>query len=261
MTETLVKQIKNLFHLAPKDCKGFSEEQLLEAEKQLAVKFPQVFREYYLQLGATESVNQSFNSLATPEQLYFDGDFLCFYEENQGVVMWAIRKEDLANPNPSIWGNYGSETDSDWVLENPKLSDFWLYMAIYNGTLGGLSYNANAMGGWGMEDFEVPEQAVSYIEKQYDSLTELCWEGQRIFTDKDFKIVIVLSIHRETKRTTAIFIGSAQQELFDTLLDNMENFGLQWDYTSYDDDGDDEFQVVSEAELNELKAKGLWTLS
>ena len=116
------------------------------------------------------------------------------------------------------------------------------------------------MGGWGMEDFEVPEQAVSYIEKQYDSLTELCWEGQRIFTDKDFKIVIVLSIHRETKRTTAIFIGSAQQELFDTLLDDMENFGLQWNYTSYDDD-DDDFQEVSEAELNELKAKGLWTLS
>ena len=40
----------------------------------------------------------------------------------------------------------------------------------------------------------------------------------------------------------------------------MENFGLEWGYTSYDD-GDDEFQVVSEAELNELKAKGLWTLS
>jgi len=86
MTETLVKQIKNLFHLAPKDCKGFSEEQLLEAEKQLAVKFPQVFREYYLQLGATESVNQSFNSLATPEQLYFDGDFLYFW------VWWGCHR-------------------------------------------------------------------------------------------------------------------------------------------------------------------------
>ena len=260
MTETLVKQIKNLFHLAPKDCKGFSEEQLLEAEKRLAVKFPQVFREYYLQLGATESVNQSFNSLATPEQLYFDGDFLCFCEENQGVVMWAIRKEDLANPNPSIWGNYGSETDSDWVLENPKLSDFWLYMAIYNGTLGGLSYNANAMGGWDMEGFEVPEQVISYIEKQYTELTFLNWKGQRTFTNADFEIVITLAIHRDTNRATAIFIGSAQQELFDTLLDAMENFGLEWGYTSYDD-GDDEFQVVSEAELNELKAKGLWTLS
>ena len=261
MTETIVKNIKNLFHLAPKDCKGFSEEQLLEAEKQLAVKFPLVFREYYLQLGATESVNQSFNSLATPEQLYFDGNFLCFCEENQGVVMWAIRKEDLANPNPPVWGNYGSETNPDWILENPKLSDFWLYMAIYNGTLGGLPYNANAMGGWDMEGFEVPERAVSYIEKQYTELTSLSWKGQRVFTDKDFTIVIVLSIHRETARATAIFIGSAQQELSDTLLDDMENFGLQWNYTSYDDDGDDDFQAVSEAELNELKAKGLWTLS
>ena len=42
----------------------------------------------------------------------------------------------------------------------------------------------------------------------------------------------------------------------------MENFGLEWDYTSYDDDDDnDDFQEVSEAELNDLKAKGLWTLS
>ena len=261
MTETIVKNIKNLFHLAPKDCKGFSEEQLLEAEKQLAVKFPQIFREDYLQLGATESVNQSFNSLATPEQLYFDGDFLCFCEENQGVVMWAIRKEDLANPNPPILGNYGSETHPDWIQETQTLSDFWLYIAIYNGTLGGLPYNANAMGGWNIEDFEVPEQAVAHIEKQYTELTSLSWKGQRVFTDKDFTIVIVISIHRETARATAIFIGSAQQELFDTLLDDMENFGLQWNYTSYDDDGDDDFQAVSEAELNELKAKGLWTLS
>ena len=261
MTETLVKHIKNLFHLAPKDCKGFLEEQLLEAEKRLEVKFPQVFREYYLQLGATESVNQSFNSLVTPEQLYFDGDFLCFYEENQGVVMWAIRKEGLNNPNPPIWGNYGSETDPNWIQETQTLSDFWLYLAIYNGMMGGLPYNANAMGGWGIENFEVPEQAVAHIEKQYTELTSLSWKGQRTFTDADFEIVINLAIHRDTNRATAIFIGSTQQELFDTLLDDMENFGLQWNYTSYDDDGDDEFQVVSEAELNELKAKGLWTLS
>ena len=108
-------------------------------------------------------------------------------------------------------------------------------MAIYNGTLGGLSYNANAMGGWDMEGFEVPEQAISYIEKQYDTLTELCWEGQRIFTDKDFTIVIVLSIHRETKRKTAIFIGTSKKKLFDKFLEEMKNFGLEWDYTSYED--------------------------
>ena len=176
--------------------------------------------------------------------------------------MWAIRKEDLNNPNPPVWGNYGAETDPNWIQETQTLSDFWLYIAIYNGTMGGLPYNASAMGGWGMENFEVPEQAVAYIEKQYTELTSLSWEGQRTFTDANFQIVITLAVHRDTNRATAIFTGSAQQKLFDTLLDAMENFGLEWGYTSYDDDDDDDdFQVVSEAELNELKAKGLWTLS
>jgi len=42
-------------------------------------------------------------------------------------------------------------------------------------------------------------------------------------------------------------------QLFDTLLDTMENFDLQWDYTSYDDA---DFQEVSEVALNELKKAG-----
>ena len=231
-----MENIKKLYNLTPKDCKGFSEAQLLKAEKRLHITLPEEFLAYYLQLGATKSVNQSYNSLATPQQLYFAGDYLCFCEENQGVVMWAIRKEDLNNPNPSVWGNYGSATDANWIQETKNLSDFWLYMAIYNGVMGGLPYNANAMGGWDMEGFEVPTEAVAHIEKQYTELTSLSWEGQRTFTDANFQIVITLSIHQTTNRATAIFIGSAQQELFDTLLGDMENFGLQWDYTSYDDE-------------------------
>ena len=236
MTEVVEKYIKRLYQLAPEDCKGFSEAQLLKAEKRLNITLPEEFRAYYLQLGATKSVNQSYNSLATPQQLYFTGDYLCFCEENQGVVMWAIRKEDLNNPNPPVWGNYGAETDPNWIQETQTLSDFWLYIAIYNGVMGGLPYNANAMGGWGMENFEVPEQAVTHIEKQYTELTSLSWKGQRTFINADFQIVITLAIHQTTNRATAIFIGSAQQELFDTLLDAMENFGLEWDYTSYDDE-------------------------
>ena len=219
----------------PKDCKGFSEGQLLKAEKRLNITLPQMFRAYYLQLGATKSVNQSFNSLATPQQLYFAGDYLCFCEENQGVVMWAIRKEDLTISNPPVWGNYGSETDPDWVLETQTLSDFWLYIAIYNGVMGGLRYNANAMGGWKMEDFEVPIGAVAHIETQYTELTSLSWKGQRTFTDEDFKLVITLSIHRDTGKPTAIFIGTTPKALFDKLLNDLGSYGLQWDYTSYDD--------------------------
>ena len=43
-------------------------------------------------------------------------------------------------------------------------------MAIYNGVMGGLPYNANAMGGWDMEGFEVPTEAVAHIENNILSL-------------------------------------------------------------------------------------------
>lgn len=119
-----MENIKKLYNLTPKNCKGFSEAQLLKAEKRLHITLPEEFRAYYLQLGATKSVNQSYNSLATPQQLYFVSDYLCFCEENQGVVMWAIRKEDLTNPNPPVWGNYGSETDPNWIQETQSLSDW-----------------------------------------------------------------------------------------------------------------------------------------
>ncbi|WP_460484366.1 SMI1/KNR4 family protein [Capnocytophaga sp. HP1101] len=230
-----MENIKKLYHLTPKSCKGFSETQLLEAEKRLNITLPKVFCGYYLQLGATQSVNQSFNSLATPEQLYFAGDYLCFCEENQGVVLWAIHKDDLPTDNPPVWGNYGSETEPDWVQETATLSDFWLYMAIYNGVMGGLRYNANAMGGWQMENFEVPAKAVAYIEERYTELTEISWQGQRTFSDKDFSIVITLSIHLKTSKPTAIFVGTTQKTLFDKFLEATKNLGLQWDYTSYEE--------------------------
>ena len=83
-----------------------------------------------------------------------------------------------------------------------------------------------------MENFEVPEQTVAHIEKQYIELTSLSWKGQRTFTDADLQIVITLAIHQDTNRTTTIFINSTQQKLFDTLLDAMENFSLEWNYTS-----------------------------
>ena len=44
-----MENIKKLYNLTPKDCKGFSEAQLLKAEKRLNITLPQMFRAYYLQ--------------------------------------------------------------------------------------------------------------------------------------------------------------------------------------------------------------------
>ena len=151
MTEVAEKYIKRLYQLAPEDCKGFSEAQLLKAEKRLLITLPEEFRAYYLELGATKSVNQSYNSLATPQQLYFAGDYLCFCEENQGVVMRAIRKEDLNNPNPPVWGNYSSETDPNLDTRNQKSLRFlvvYSHLQQYYGRLA-LQRQCNGRLGYG----------------------------------------------------------------------------------------------------------------
>ena len=161
-----MENIKKLYNLTPKNCKGFSEAQLLKAEKRLHITLPEEFRAYYLQLGATKSVNQSYNSLDYTSAIVFCRRLLMLlWRKPRSGKCGAIRKEDLNKPNPPVWGNYGSETDPDWVLETQTLSDFWLYIAIYNGVMGGLRYNANAMGGWKMEDFEVPTGAVAHTRK------------------------------------------------------------------------------------------------
>ena len=41
--------IKKLYNLMPEDCKGFSETQLLKAEKRLLITLPEEFRAYYLE--------------------------------------------------------------------------------------------------------------------------------------------------------------------------------------------------------------------
>ena len=78
-----MENIKKLYNLTPKDCKGFSEAQLLKAEKRLHITLPEEFRAYYLQLGATKSVTQSYNSLATPQQLYFAGITYAFVKKTK----------------------------------------------------------------------------------------------------------------------------------------------------------------------------------
>ena len=231
------RNIRELYQIRLEACKGFPEESLLQAEKRLKTTLPETFRKYYLEIGADETVNQSYNHLLPPGQLYYKGEYLCFCQKNQDVVTWAIRKGDLDNPNPPVWGDYGTDTAPDWYLETRTLSDFWLYIAIYNGVLGGLPYNANTMGNLQGDEYAIPKEAVAYIEEHLVPLTEMGFEGQRFFADKAFRVVLSLSVATEGEpQATALFVGTAHRELFDRLISDLEGLGVRWGYSSYDDE-------------------------
>lgn len=222
---TSTDKIRQLYDLPENENFGFSEVEINETEKNLNIEFPLELKNYYLTLGKVEAINYSHNRLLKPnKELGFSNDrYLVFYEENQAVAYWGIKEEDLKSDNPTVWGNYGTEEDPDWHIEASSTNNFFLLMSIYNGTLGGLKYNANYFG-------QIQPETVDFIERNWTKVTEISWDKQKIYTD-NFHEVLSLSFDNQNN-CDAIFIGTSKQERFDKMLENIE---IDWSYTSYED--------------------------
>ncbi|MET3026999.1 SMI1/KNR4 family protein [Flavobacterium sp. UW10123] len=225
-----IQKIKRLYSLSENKNYGFLENQILDLEKKLNVKLPSKLKEYYLELGKEENLNYCFNRLLKPENEigFSDDDFLFFYEENQNVAFWGIKKEDLSLVNPPVYGNYDTIEKSDWEIETETIEDFFLLMAVFNGTLGGLQFNGNYLG-------EIDSEIVKLVVESYVLVPEISRENQKIYTD-EFYDVISLSFDQENNCTGA-FIGSSDQERFDAILNLVD---IDWSYLSYDDEEYDE---------------------
>lgn len=217
---TYLQKIQRLYRLPSHEHSGFTEAELAALEQQLGTPLPACFKNYYTSLGKQEQVNDSYNRLLKPgKEIGFSADgFLVFYEENQVVCYWGIRKEDLEADNPPVWGNYGTDAEPDWYREAATTEDFFLLMAVYNGTMGGLRYHANCMG-------TVTPETVRFIEASYIWVPEISWERQRVYTD-DFYEVLSLSFD-EAGHCNALFIGTGDAERFNRLLDAID---VEWSY-------------------------------
>ncbi|UPZ14966.1 SMI1/KNR4 family protein [Flavobacterium humidisoli] len=225
-----IQKIKRLYNLSENENYGFSENQILDLEKTLNIKLPSKLREYYLELGKEENLNYSHNRLLKPENEigFSDDDYLVIYEENQNVAFWGIKKEDLKEDNPPVYGNYDTIEKSDWEIETQTTDNFFLFMAVFSGTLGGLQYNGNYMG-------EIEPEIVKFVEDNWKLVPEISRENQKVYTD-EFYDVISLSFDQNNK-CLAAFIGSSDQERFDNILDGID---IDWSYLSYDDEEYDE---------------------
>jgi hypothetical protein len=227
------QKIRRLYNLPENENFGFSETEIIDLETKLKVKLPKELRNYYLLLGKNENINYAHNRLLKPnKEIEFSEDrYLVFYEENQRVAYWGIKEEDLILDDPPVFGNYfPSGDDPDWHLETSTTGAFFLLMAIHNGTLGGLKYNANYSG-------KIEPETVKYIEKNWIKVTEISWEREKVYTN-EFHEAISLSFDGQNT-SEAIFIGASNRERFDKILDGLD---IDWSYTSYQD-GEEDFDT------------------
>lgn len=223
---TSFDKIRRLYQLKENENFGFTEQDMASLEARLNIQLPKMLREYYLTLGRQENLNYSHNRLLKPDkEIGFSSDrHLIFYEENQVVVFWGIRKDDLSLDNPPVWGNYGTDEEPDWHKETETTDAFFLLMAVYNGTLGGLPFNANALK-------PVNKETVISIQQNTTRIPEISSNQQVVYTN-DFLEMISLSFDKD-ENCTGIFIGTADAEKFDTMIATLD---VDWSYISDEDE-------------------------
>ncbi len=220
---TYQQKIRQLYGLDETRNYGFSETEILDLEKRLNFVFPKVLREYYLTLGKNQKLNDTFNRLLKPKsEIDFSTDrHLVFYEENQAVVYWAIKEQDLYLDNPCVYGNYDAvNLTQEWFVDSLTTENFLLSMAFWNGVLGGLKFNANTEA-----KNDLIETVINQVEKNWTELKGITNQQLRFFTS-DFSDIITFTTDLNSK-INGIFIGSNDKKKYENIINTLK---IEWDY-------------------------------
>jgi hypothetical protein len=90
---------------------GWSEADIISAEKRLRVRFPAALREAYGLFGRREDLTSNQDRLLRPGQLCLSGSgqVLIFRWENQGCAQWGVRLDQPGHPDPPVvWEGLGA---------------------------------------------------------------------------------------------------------------------------------------------------------
>ena len=176
--------IKKLFHITEPN--GFSIDQI-QVVKDIFGNLPQVFIDYYTELGKIQNLNHTQDLLIVPErfQYYKHDDYLIFYSENQKACVWGIHKDDLSKSNPSVYMSYD---EKEWNLETETLTDFFTAMAFLQAGFA-LKYTAECF-------YEIDDKALKFIDENYTNkgVSFKQWtEGINFYGNHDDDVIILMS--------------------------------------------------------------------
>lgn len=192
--------IKKLFGIT--ESNGFAENEI-QVIKDIFGDLPEVFTDYYRELGKIQNLNYTQDFLIIPErfQYYKDNDYLVFYTENQRACVWGIHKDDLSIPNPPVYMSYDQE---EWNLETKTLADFFTAMAFLQAGFA-LEFPSNTF-------YEIEPTDLDFIIKNYSDkgVAFKQWlEGIQFYGSHDDEVIII------TGGSQMFYAANSQQHFTD----------------------------------------------
>jgi hypothetical protein len=99
-------------------------------------RIPEPLRDFYTVAGGYEGMMSAHSRFLTPGELHVTGGHLVFCHENQHVLEWALRLDELTQPNPAVYTQLTSGPDAGrWSLESKTLSAFLLGFGCWQAAL------------------------------------------------------------------------------------------------------------------------------
>lgn len=176
--------IKKLFHITEPN--GFSNDEIQIVKNNFG-NLPQVFVDYYTELGKIQKLNNTQDSLVAVDRLinYATDEYLIFYKENQYACVWGIHKDDLSKSNPPVYMSYDEQ---EWNLETETLSDFFTAMAYLQAGFG-LDFYSECF-------YELDDKALKFIDENFknkDVAFKQWAEGIKFYGNHEDDVIIVMS--------------------------------------------------------------------
>jgi hypothetical protein len=188
---------------------GLPDSELQKAEITLSIQLPFMLREFYRNLGRNELFLNGFQHVYHPHELEIKDKILIFMAENQGVVLWGIKLDDLNNADPLVYQVNPDDT-TEIYSEEKNLSDFWQIILYYQAAQGGYPYSGQ---------LRKYQNVLSDIENHWEKVIED--EGLHVWWD-DGKIVFRLDMNDDFYD---FLIASARTE--DKMKELVDTYGFE----------------------------------
>jgi hypothetical protein len=102
---------------------GCSVAEIERTEKRLGFSLPASLRDYYRRCGSNQRFNSTHNFVRPLHEIAVEDGFLVFMDENQNVVSWGMRVEDIPEVDPIVWQR-NNTPPREWYSEEKTWPQF-----------------------------------------------------------------------------------------------------------------------------------------
>lgn len=120
---------------------GYDLNDIEQVEHTPGVRIPETLKSFWQLVGRLKMFTSSFELFLPPNEIFLEGDYLVFLQENQGVCYWSVKISDTDNSELIVYQCSNSDAEHpEWHSEEMTLPYFLEMLMYYQCAQGGYAF-------------------------------------------------------------------------------------------------------------------------